>query len=61
MEDCKYLYEEINNDLHKELPRFYENRVEVIANNLVKLFTAEATFHTNCGKVSLSLFTKYSS
>lgn len=49
--DSKNLFEEINNELHKELPHFNEYRVEFLATNFMKLFNAEATFHTNTGKV----------
>lgn len=51
LEEAKSMFEEINNELHRELPRFYDYRVEFVANNLIKLFTAEGTLHNNTGKV----------
>ena len=52
LEEAKSMFEEINNELHRELPKFYDYRVEFIANNLIKFFTAEGTLHNNTGKVS---------
>lgn len=49
------MFEEINNELHRELPRFQDYRVEFIATNLIKLFTAEGTLHNNTGKVHYSM------
>lgn len=49
--DSKTLFEEINNELHKELPKFYDYRIEFLAGNLLRLYEAESTFHTNAGKV----------
>lgn len=45
------MFDEINTELHRELPKFYDYRIEFLASNLQKLFTAEGTYHTNCGKV----------
>ncbi|XP_067934367.1 myc box-dependent-interacting protein 1-like isoform X2 [Watersipora subatra] len=49
--DTKSLFEEINNELHRELPKFHDYRVEFLSTNFLRLCNAESTFHTNVGKV----------
>ena len=45
------MFNEINSELHRELPTFHDYRIEFLSSNLGKLFNAESTFHIESGKV----------
>ncbi|KAL4229222.1 Histone deacetylase complex subunit SAP18 [Mactra antiquata] len=51
LEQAKKIYEDLNNELHQELPEFYNSRVNFYGNLFQSLFTAENVFQTEAGKV----------
>lgn len=58
MQETERLYNELNAELHRELPKFYSYRIDFIASNLSRLYSTESTFHTETGKVSLHIQSK---
>ncbi|GFR99283.1 Myc box-dependent-interacting protein 1-like [Elysia marginata] len=55
LKEAKKIYEDLNNELHVELPDFYNSRVSFYAELFTGLFGAEYTFHTELGKSNGSL------
>ena len=53
MPETERLYNELNEELHRELPKFYNYRIDFIASNLSRLYSTESTFHSETGKVSI--------
>ena len=53
MHETERLYNELNEELHRELPKFYNYRIDFIASNLSRLYSTESTFHSETGKVSV--------
>jgi len=49
--EARKLYDDMNTELHRELPKFYDYRIDFLASNLGRLFSAETTFHCETGKV----------
>lgn len=54
LEEAKRTYEQLNSELHDELPALYDSRVLFLVTNLQTLFAAEQVFHTESAKVSNS-------
>lgn len=52
LEEAKRTYEQLNSELHDELPALYDSRVLFLVTNLQTLFAAEQVFHTESAKVS---------
>ncbi|XP_071826481.1 myc box-dependent-interacting protein 1-like [Apostichopus japonicus] len=48
-------YEDINNDLHEELPDLYDRRIPFYAQTFQQLYSAESTFHEEVGKAMSQL------
>lgn len=53
LEEAKRTYEQLNSELHDELPALYDSRVLFLVTNLQTLFAAEQVFHTESAKVRL--------
>ncbi|XP_053408153.1 myc box-dependent-interacting protein 1-like isoform X2 [Mercenaria mercenaria] len=51
LDQAQKIYEDLNDELHKELPEFYNSRVSFYGNLFQSLFTAENVFQTEAGKV----------
>lgn len=51
LEEAKRTYEQLNSELHDELPALYDSRVLFLVTNLQTLFAAEQVFHTESAKV----------
>ncbi|KAM0725598.1 Amphiphysin [Formica fusca] len=51
LEEAKRTYEQLNSELHDELPALYDSRVLFLVTNLQTLFAAEQVFHTESSKV----------
>ncbi|XP_023289428.1 myc box-dependent-interacting protein 1, partial [Orussus abietinus] len=51
LEDAKRTYEQLNSELHDELPALYDSRVLFLVTNLQTLFAAEQVFHAESAKV----------
>ncbi|OQR68808.1 myc box-dependent-interacting protein 1-like, partial [Tropilaelaps mercedesae] len=45
LEQAKNLYEQLNNELHDDLPRLYDSRIPFFVKNLQTFFDAECRFH----------------
>lgn len=45
LQQAKNLYEQLNNELHDDLPRLYDSRIPFLVRNLQTLFDAECRFH----------------
>ena len=58
MHETERLYNELNEELHRELPKFYNYRIDFIASNLSRLYSTESTFHSETGKVCIHCNTK---
>jgi len=54
LEEAKRTYEQLNSELHDELPALYDSRVLFLVTNLQTLFAAEQVFHTESAKVPYS-------
>lgn len=54
LEEAKRTYEQLNSELHDELPALYDSRVLFLVTNLQTLFAAEQVFHTESAKVYLT-------
>lgn len=52
LEEAKRTYEQLNSELHDELPALFDSRVLFLVTNLQTLFAAEQVFHTESAKVS---------
>lgn len=52
LEEAKRTYEQLNSELHDELPALYDSRVLFLVTNLQTLFAAEHVFHSETAKVS---------
>ncbi|XP_067687416.1 myc box-dependent-interacting protein 1-like [Haliotis asinina] len=52
LNEAKKIYEDLNNDLHSELPDFYNSRVTFYGDMYQNLFGAENIFHHEIAKVS---------
>ncbi|KAF7995345.1 hypothetical protein HCN44_006452 [Aphidius gifuensis] len=55
LDEAKRTYEQLNSELHDELPALYDSRVLFLVTNLQTLFTAEQVFHTESSKVFAEL------
>lgn len=55
LEEAKRTYEQLNSELHDELPALYDSRVLFLVTNLQTLFAAEQVFHTESAKVYIYL------
>lgn len=53
MEEAKRTYEQLNSELHDELPALYDSRVLFLVTNLQTLFAAEQVFHAESAKVGI--------
>ncbi|XP_017879409.1 myc box-dependent-interacting protein 1 isoform X2 [Ceratina calcarata] len=51
LEEAKRTYEQLNSELHDELPALYDSRVLFLVTNLQTLFAAEQVFHSESAKV----------
>ncbi|XP_011497350.1 PREDICTED: myc box-dependent-interacting protein 1 [Ceratosolen solmsi marchali] len=51
LEEAKRTYDQLNSELHDELPALYDSRVLFLVTNLQTLFAAEQVFHTESAKV----------
>ncbi|XP_043289804.1 amphiphysin isoform X4 [Venturia canescens] len=51
LEEAKRTYEQLNSELHDELPALYDSRVLFLVTNLQTLFAAEQVFHVESAKV----------
>ncbi|XP_026824552.1 myc box-dependent-interacting protein 1 isoform X3 [Ooceraea biroi] len=51
LEEAKRTYEQLNSELHDELPALHDSRVLFLVTNLQTLFAAEQVFHTESAKV----------
>lgn len=51
LEDAKRTYEQLNSELHDELPALHDSRVLFLVTNLQTLFAAEQVFHSETAKV----------
>lgn len=51
LEEAKRTYEQLNSELHDELPALYDSRVLFLVTNLQTLFSAEQVFHNETSKV----------
>ncbi|XP_046577118.1 LOW QUALITY PROTEIN: myc box-dependent-interacting protein 1-like [Haliotis rubra] len=52
LNEAKKIYEDLNNDLHSELPDFYNSRVTFYGDMYQNLFGAENIFHHEIARVS---------
>ncbi|GFN75963.1 Amphiphysin [Plakobranchus ocellatus] len=50
LKEAKKIYDDLNNELHIELPDFYNSRVSFFAGLFTSFFGAEYTFHTEIGR-----------
>uniref|UniRef100_A0A6M2DPP8 Putative amphiphysin n=1 Tax=Xenopsylla cheopis TaxID=163159 RepID=A0A6M2DPP8_XENCH len=55
LEEAKRTYEQLNSELHDELPALYDSRVLFLVTNLQTLFTSEQLFHQETAKVYAEL------
>uniref|UniRef100_A0A1B6CJ06 Uncharacterized protein n=1 Tax=Clastoptera arizonana TaxID=38151 RepID=A0A1B6CJ06_9HEMI len=55
LEDAKRTYEQLNSELHDELPALNDSRVLFLVTNLQTLFAAEQVFHSETAKVYAEL------
>ncbi|XP_033213478.1 myc box-dependent-interacting protein 1 isoform X2 [Belonocnema kinseyi] len=51
LDEAKRTYEQLNSELHDELPALYDSRVLFLVTNLQTLFAAEQVFHAESAKV----------
>lgn len=51
LDEAKRTYEQLNSELHDELPALHDSRVLFLVTNLQTLFSAEQVFHSESGKV----------
>ncbi|XP_058791094.1 amphiphysin isoform X2 [Phymastichus coffea] len=51
LDEAKRTYEQMNSELHDELPALFDSRVLFLVTNLQTLFAAEQVFHTESAKV----------
>ncbi|KAG8040074.1 hypothetical protein G9C98_001190, partial [Cotesia typhae] len=51
LDEAKRTYEQLNSELHDELPALYDSRVLFLVTNLQTLFAAEQVFHVESAKV----------
>lgn len=51
MENARRTYEQLNLELHEELPALYESRIPFLVSNMKTLVSAEEAFHTDKAKV----------
>lgn len=51
LEEAKRTYEQLNSELHDELPALNDSRVLFLVTNLQTLFAAEQVFHSETAKV----------
>ncbi|XP_063976424.1 myc box-dependent-interacting protein 1 isoform X7 [Diachasmimorpha longicaudata] len=51
LEEAKRTYEQLNSELHDELPALHDSRVLFLVTNLQTLFAAEQVFHGESAKV----------
>ncbi|XP_048755619.1 myc box-dependent-interacting protein 1 [Ostrea edulis] len=52
LEEAKKIYQQINDELHSDLPMFYESRVNFYASTFQSLFNSEEIFHGEVTKLS---------
>ncbi|KAJ8306814.1 hypothetical protein KUTeg_014898 [Tegillarca granosa] len=52
LEESKKIYEHLNNELHSDLPDFYNSRVNFYASTFRNLFSTENIFHGELGKLT---------
>ncbi|KAK2143024.1 hypothetical protein LSH36_886g00058 [Paralvinella palmiformis] len=55
MNAAKKIYQEINAELHEELPNFYESRKSVLSSTLNSLFSSEAKFQEESAMIKNTL------
>ncbi|XP_044736490.1 amphiphysin [Chrysoperla carnea] len=55
LEEAKRTYEQLNSELHDELPALYDSRVLFLVTNLQTLFSAEQVFHNETSKAFAEL------
>lgn len=55
--EARKLYEELNSDLHEELPSLFDSRIPFYANTFQLLSAAESTFYEEVGKAKGSVST----
>ncbi|XP_071489963.1 myc box-dependent-interacting protein 1-like [Diadema antillarum] len=53
--EARKMYEELNSDLHEELPTLYDSRIPFYANTFQLLSAAESTFYEEVGKAKSSV------
>ena len=52
LEESKKIYEVLSNELHNELPEFFNSRITFYATTFKNYFDAESTFHGETGKLN---------
>ncbi|KAG8275694.1 Histone deacetylase complex subunit SAP18 [Homalodisca vitripennis] len=57
LEEAKRTYEQLNSELHDELPALHDSRVLFLVTNLQTLFAAEQVFHSETAKVNIKPYT----
>ncbi|XP_064643931.1 amphiphysin-like isoform X2 [Lineus longissimus] len=55
LESAKRIFDELNDDLHNELPNLYDKRIQVYSENFTNLYDSETTFHVEAGKLKAQL------
>lgn len=58
LDEAKRTYEQLNSELHDELPALYDSRVLFLVTNLQTLFAAEQVFHVESAKVKFIFIEK---
>ena len=51
LDEARRTYEQLNTELHDELPALYESRILFLVTNLQTLFATEQVFHNETAKV----------
>lgn len=51
LKEAERHYNELNIELHRELPKLYDYRIDFLSSNLSRLYSTESTFHSETGKV----------
>lgn len=55
LEESRRIYEELNNELHEDLPALYDNRINFLASNFQTFFTSEGKFQEESAKIKTQI------
>ncbi|XP_067929118.1 bridging integrator 2-like isoform X2 [Watersipora subatra] len=55
LNEAERLYNDLNMELCRELPKFYNYRIDFLSSNLSRLYSTNCTFHSETGKIALAL------